>query len=246
MLQPKYTLEKLKFAVDSETFKKAVDLYEAGKIKNVKEDARGYTAIVHGSQKYFVSVHAKDFDRGMCECYLGQKDVLCKHMIALAVYTVQKGKKIKPEELSVIEEGMHCSGKLGVLGKEELKKVNTEISKAFTCIKAYDGPSRTWFAYTHKLGEGALRLNDIFSKLPVSKQTSDLIIKTLFKLDEKLCSGGIDDSDGALGGCLYESVEILLQFAKLDPQCADSFKIFKKVKSNFEWEEKLLDYIKNN
>lgn len=242
MLQPTYTLEKLKFGVDSETFKKAIDLYEAGKVKNVKEDTRGYSAIVHGSQKYFVSVHAKDFDRGMCECYLGQKDVLCKHMVALALHVVQGGKKIKTEDVAITEE-MQCSGKLGELDKDELKKVNNEIAKAFSCIKSYDGGSRTWFAYTHKLGEGATRLGDTFSKLPVSKQTSDLIIKTLLRLDEKLL-GGVDDSDGALGSCLYESVDMLLEFAKLEPKCIKSFEVFKKKKSNFEWEEKLLNYTK--
>ncbi|MHB1316372.1 MAG: SWIM zinc finger family protein [Minisyncoccota bacterium] len=239
MLQPQYTLEKLKFGVDSDTFKKAVDLYEAGKVKNVKEDSRGFSAIVHGSQKYFVSVHAKDFDRGMCECYLGQKDILCKHMIALALHAVQGGKKIKPEEIEVNGVAL-CSGKRGVLTKAELKQVNAEITKAFSCIKSYSGGSRTWFAYTHKLGEGATRLGDIFSRLPVSKQSSDLIIKTLLKLDKKLCDGGVDDSDGALGGCIYQSVEMLLEYVKLDPECAQSFEIFRKIKSNFGWEEKLI------
>jgi len=35
MIKPKFTFEKIKFSIDPPTFKKAIDLYETSKIKNM-------------------------------------------------------------------------------------------------------------------------------------------------------------------------------------------------------------------
>ena len=87
------------------------------------------------------------------------------------------------------------------------------------CIRAYTGPSRTWFAYQASLCEGCNRLSAVFSELPVSEQTAELVVKTLLRLDEKLCRGGVDDSDGTIGGFIEESVVMLERYTETDPLC---------------------------
>ena len=56
------------------------------------------------------------------------------------------------------------------------------------------------------------------SDLPASEQTTQLLVDMLLRLDKKLCQGGVDDSDGTVGGFMYEqTVEVLKEYAKLDP-----------------------------
>lgn len=62
------------------------------KVNKFKEDFGGYSAVVLGTRPYNVSVSSRYYDRGNCDCYLGQRDVLCKHMVATALYAVKNGK----------------------------------------------------------------------------------------------------------------------------------------------------------
>lgn len=243
---PQYDLDKIRFGVDKGTFDRAVKIYESGGITDFLNEGRFFYAKVKGSKNSFydVEVSDKSYDRGDCDCYLGQNNILCKHMIAVALYPILQGEKIDMNE--VVEKEPACSGKLGELDKEELAKVKKEISLAMKLIKAYSGPSKTWFAYTNSLCEGSRRLDSIFSKLPASKQTSDLVIKILLRLDKKLCQGGVDDSDGAVGGLIYGTVEILKEFARLDKKCLKSFEIFMKQKTCFGWEKDLVDLLDKN
>ena len=89
--------------------------------------------------------------------------------------------------------------------------------------KAYTGPSKIWFAYQDSLIEGCNRLAAIFSRLPASQQTASLIVETLLRLDRKLTNGGVDDSDGTVGSLIEEAVDLLLEFAKRNPECAKAF-----------------------
>lgn len=238
-LQPSYNLDKIRFATDQATFERAVDLYEGGKVKDVKADGVGYQAMVVGSQTYRVYVHAKTYDRGTCDCYLGQKDVLCKHMVALAIHAVQNGKPLESEEKQ-IQEAPTCSGRLGELSGNELKKTKAEMTSALRYVKAYRGPSRTWFAYQDSLSEGCRRLSPIVSRLPVSKQTAGVLVDVLLRLDKKLCFGGVDDSDGTVGGFMYDVVEVLKEFAHLDDRCIDAFGKIVGRQTCFEWDEALM------
>lgn len=241
---PKYNLDKIRFSVDQKTLERAVGLYENKKIKRFEENTKGYSAVVEGTNLYDVFISSGDFYHGNCDCYVSQKDELCKHMVAVAIYAVLRGEKINKDD--IVEKDFVCSGKLGELNKEELAEVKKEISSAMKFIKAYTGSSKTWFTYTYSLAEGSQTLEYIFSKLPVSKQTSDLIIKTLLKLDDKLCRGGVDDSDGAVGNTIYGTVEILKDFSRLNKECIKSFEIFKKQKTCFGWEKDLVEILENN
>ena len=113
-MTPKYDLDKVKFATDGPTFEKAVKLYESGKVTQFKERISAYSAIVLGSKPYRVSAEARRYDYGHCECYLGQNDTLCKHMVAVAIYAVMAGKPLSDENKRLVAKPS-LSGKLGAL-----------------------------------------------------------------------------------------------------------------------------------
>ena len=112
-------------------------------------------------------------------------------------------------------------------------------------VKPYDGPSRAWFAYQNSLQEGCNRLAKIVSDLPVSEQTVKLLVDMLLRLDDKLCRSGVDDSDGTVGGFIEETVQVLKEYAKLDPDCTKAFRELKDKETCFGWEEPLLEIVKN-
>jgi len=237
---PQYDLDKIKFSTDAPTFERAVGLYERGKVTHFEEDAWGCSAIVIGTSPYHVSVSARQYDRGSCDCYLGQNDTLCKHMVAVAIYAVKGGEKLSEEDKKQVVSP-ECGGKIGELTKEQLKDIGAEITAAMRYIKAYIGPSKLWFSYQNSLSEGCSRLAKIVSDLPVSEQAAGLLVDMLLRLDKKLCTGGVDDSEGAVGGFMQEVVGVLEEFAKLDSACVRVFgKKLKGRKTCFGWEERLV------
>jgi len=238
-MRPAYNLDKIKFATDGPTFERAIDLYESGKVTQFKEELNGFFATVLGTKSYRVYVDNRHYDQGDCECYLGQKDTLCKHMVAVAIYAVMDGKKLSQEDKKLVGSPK-CSGKLGELSKEELAEIKKAVTSATRYIKPYGGPSRIWFAYQNSLDEGCARLSKLASDLPVSEQTTKLLVDMLLRLDKKLCTGGVDDSDGTVGGFIEEVVLMLKEYAKLDTKC---IKVFKKLcgqETCFGWEGPLV------
>ncbi len=239
---PRYDLEKIKFATDGPTFERAVGLYEAGKVTQFKAVMNGFSAVVLGTKPYHIFVSARHFDRGSCECYLGQRDILCKHMVAVAIYAVLKGEPLTEKEKQSIDSPS-CSGKLGVLTKEELDEIKKSITAALRYIKPYYGPSRIWFRYQDSLSEGCRRLSAIVSNLPVSEQTARLLVDLLLRLDKKLSLGGVDDSDGTVGGFIEETVQMLKEYAKFDSACLQAFRALENRETCFGWEEPLVKLI---
>lgn len=235
---PKFDFNKIKFATDSSTFEKAVALYENGKVKNFGEGISSYSAIIEGSKNYNVSIEARRFGLGYCDCYMGQNNYLCKHMVALSIYAVLGGKPIAPEDKKLNNEPQ-CSGKLGELSEAELAEAKKLISEAIKYIKSYNGPSRVWFAYQASLQEGCNRLSAIVSGLPVSAHTAELIIKMLLRLDKKL-GAGVDDSDGTVGGFIQGCVEVLREFAQYNKKCINVFELLCKQSTCFDWEDPLV------
>lgn len=236
---PKYDIDKIKFGTDEGTFQRAVDLYTSGKIHDFREGIKSYTATVIGTIPYKVFVEDRRFDYGHCTCYLGQNDTLCKHLIAVAMYAVKKGASLTDDEKKVAAEAS-CSAKLGVLNAEDLSKKKREITHALRYIRAYDGPSSVWFSYQHSLNEGCLRLAAIVSSLPVSKRTADMLVSLLFRLDKKLCEGGVDDSNGTVGGFMESIVRVLQEFVKYDLGCVSAFAALVGKETCFGWEEPLV------
>lgn len=242
-MKPAFDLNKIKFATDEPTFERAVDLYEGGKVKSFTPGEFGFSARVIGSEKspYEVFVSAKHYDEATCNCYLGRNNTLCKHMVAVAIYAVLRGRKLTVEEKQQVNNPI-CSGRLGKLSEEELKITKAAINAALYYIKPYKGPSRIWFSYQDSLMEGCNRLANIVSKLPVSEQTAKLLIDLLLRLDRKLSVGGVDDSDGTVGEFIEGAVETLKEYARLDPNCVEAFQKLKGRETCFGWEEPLLNY----
>ena len=237
---PNFDLDKIKFATDGSTFEKAVGIYELGGVKNFEDTGFGFSAKVRGNSGNFynVFVSAKHYDRGNCDCYLGQNETLCKHIVALAIYAVMRGDKLSDEDKQLVGEPK-CSGQIGELSKNELAKVKKAITSAMKYIKSYSGPSRIWFAYQDSLSEGCARLSKIVSDLPISKQTAKLLVALLLRLDKKL-SYGVDDSDGTVGGFIEETVNALQEYAKFDPKCIKTFEKLCGQETMFGWEEPLV------
>ena len=214
-------------------------LLNGPKVSQFKEDFNGYSAVVLGTYPYHVYVSNRDYDSGYCDCYLGQKDTLCKHMVAVAIHAVMDGKKLSQKDKEVINSPV-CSNRLGELSKEELAETKKAITSAMRYIKPYNGPSRIWFAYQNSLSEGVNRLSTILSELPVSEQTTKLLVDMLLRLDKKLCRGGVDDSDGTVGSFIEEVVLMLQEYAKLDSKCIKPFKKLCGQETCFGWEEPLI------
>lgn len=197
-MKPMYDLDKIKFSANPPTFKKAVGLYEAGKVIEFHEKPCGFFAIVLGTKPYEVYVSNRHYDEGDCECYLGQNNVLCKHMVAVAIQAVTNGAPLIEDDKRQTNSPV-CSGVVKELSKEEVVVIKKLITSAMKYIKPYNSPSRVWFSYQNLLSEGCARLSKIISELPVGKQTAKLIVETLLRLDDKLCRSGVDDSDGTVG-----------------------------------------------
>lgn len=208
-------------------------MYENQKITQFEEGIGTYSAVVLGTKPYQVSVEARRYDYGHCECYLGQNDRLCKHMVAVAIYALKGGQPLTDEDKRLITQPT-CSGKLGMLNKEESANIKKSITAALRYIKPYNGPSRIWFSYQNSLSEGCNRLARVVSDLPVSEQTSKLIVDVLLRLDDKLCRGGVDDS-----------VRMLKDYTKLDPNCTNTFHELKNRETCFGWEEPLLTLVED-
>ncbi|PIQ69910.1 hypothetical protein COV89_03310 [Candidatus Shapirobacteria bacterium CG11_big_fil_rev_8_21_14_0_20_40_12] len=238
-MESKYNLDKIKFGIDSGTWEKAVVLYETGKVKNFQDTGFTYVADVLGTESYQVVVSKNKFTDGNCTCYLGQNDTLCKHMIAVAIYGLKSGQSLTEEEKTQ-HNIVKFSGKTGEITQDQLNLIKMEISGAMRFIKAYTGPSRIWFDYQDSLTEGCNRLSAVFSRLSANLDTANLVVNTLLKLDKKLQTGGVDDSDGTVGGFIEESVNLLLDFYKADPKCAKSFKKLEDIETCFGWEEPLM------
>ncbi|RLC35074.1 hypothetical protein DRH14_01670 [Candidatus Shapirobacteria bacterium] len=238
MTQPNFDLDKIKFSVDEGTFKRAVGLYENGRVTNFHDNGFTYTATVLGTRPYQVIVSHRGYDRGQCNCYLGQRDTLCKHMVATAIYAIKKGKTLSSQDKKQITSPS-CGCKLGQLNDSDLIQIKKKITQAMRYIKPYRGPSKTWFAYQDSLYEGCCRLSFLVSQLPVSQQTAKLLVNILIRLDNKIV-GSVDDSDGTVGGFIEETVDVLIQFAKLDPSCVVAFKKLQDRQTCFGWQEPLL------
>ena len=234
-----YDLNKIKFATDETTFKRAVGLYENGKVTEVEEALGDWTAVVLGTKPYRVSVSGRNYKHGHCTCYVGEKGTLCKHMVALAIHAVMDGKPLtdKDRELS---HGIECSGQRGELSREELEAFKKSITESMRYIKPYRGPSRTWFANQDSLREGCNRLSAVISEISVSRQVADILVKLLLRLERKLSVGGVDDSNGIVGGLAGELVALLEEFARIDQSCIDAFEPLCGKEYCFGWEEPLV------
>lgn len=239
---PTYDISKIRYSTDPPTFQRAVELYGQGKVANIEQLHDGYQATVRGTHNYTVAVSAKHHDRGDCDCYVGRKEILCKHMVAVAIMAVQNGQPLSESDTKPVDYPTP-SGQLGELSEQRLVQTKASISEAMRCIKAYQGPSRTWFTYQRSLQEGCNRLSDIISGLPASEQTAKVIVALLLRLDRKLSTGGVDDSDGTVGNFIQDAAKVLKYFVYLDPLCKHALYRLTYRPTCFDWEVPLVELL---
>lgn len=188
MQKPLFTLQDVKYSVDEVTFQKAKKLFESGKVMKIKEDFHGYHTIVQGTSPYNVSISRQHVDKGFCDCYMGQNDMLCKLMLALGLAVLSESGllELHPEEGS----------------PTDLRSAKVLVSTAMRKIKPYNGPSKIWFSYQRELDVGSGCIIEAVQKLPASEENAKYIWYLVLKLSKKLSHGGIDDSNGTSGTVL--------------------------------------------
>lgn len=239
-----FDINKIKFSVDEKTFARGLKLYESGAVSNFDDVGAFVTAYVQGTERYAVSVSKKSFKRAGCNCYVGQRDNICKHVVALGLYAVYGGGKIAESEADVVEYAV-CNSVVRELSDVEIAELKKSITDAVKYIMPYRGPSSTWFADQDSLDEGCRRMRALISKVPVSLKSADILVKLLIRLDKKIL-GGVDDSNGIVGGFMYEIIAVLKEFAKIKPDIVKAFKQLYKYKeqgSCFGFEDELLECI---
>ena len=235
---PFYKVDDIKYGTDDQTFERAVVLLRGEKVQQFKAELTGFFATVQGTQTYQVFVDGRHYDQGSCTCYLGEREVLCKHMVAVALRAAAHGAPLTVEASAPIGPP-RCSGVQRSPTQSELTQTKNDITAALRFIKAYRGPSRHWFAYQDSLSEGCRRLSKVVSGLPVHVTTAEILVNLLLRLDKKI-SSAVDDSDGTVGGFIEEVVRVLQDFAKLDATCCASFSRLRGRQTMFGWEEPLL------
>lgn len=236
---PAYDLDKIKYATDERTFKRAGGVYESGKVTEVELFGGWYSAVVLGTEPYRVSISARNYKQGDCTCYVGQKGALCKHMVALALHAVMGGKLLSDKDKQSACE-VKFGGRRAALSEDEIYAVKKSITEAMKYIKPYRGPSRTWFVNQDSLREGCARLSAVISDLPANRQSADILVKLLLRLERKLSVGGVDDSNGIVGEFVGEMIVLLEEFARIDPLCVDAFKPLCEKEYCFGWEDSLV------
>ncbi len=225
MHAPKFTLPDIRFADGDATFNRAQDLYQSGKVNNIKETPYGYSATVQGTQTYEVSISSRRIDEGNCTCYLGQNDRLCKHMLALGLAVLVASGKMQ-------ESAAKMTAPIDIT---EVKKLVTTGMKK---LRRYTGPSRVWFSYQRSLATGARMITHAVSALPPSKENASYLWHVIERIDKKLANG-VDDSDGVVGDCVDRIIRQLADYAIAAPELVPDIRRYANMKTNFDFGDDL-------
>lgn len=201
ILEPKFTYRDVRYSVDDALFSRALKLFTGKKIVDFRHDLAGYSAKVLGTQSYTVHVAQRAVDYGLCDCYMGKNDILCKHMIAVGL------------------EVLHRTGKIGSDGKpcenppSSLEERKALVTAGLRKITAYDGPSSTWFAYQAKLDVGAAMMYEAIQGVEPSVENANFLWDIVKRVDRKL-AGGVDDSNGTVWPVASEAVRLLAGWSR--------------------------------
>jgi len=205
-------------------FARAQNLYASGNVGDVTELGRGYTATVRGTKPYHVSVSARHIDEGYCDCYMGENDMLCKHMLALGLAVLDQSGKSAREKTEP------------PANLEEVKRI---VTAGMRKLRAYTGSSRVWFNYQRKLATGAGMISDAIQNLPPSEENAKYLWALVLKISKKLAYGGIDDSNGVVGDCAHDIVCLLGSYTKDTPKLKPLILSFCDDDTGFGFEDEL-------
>ena len=226
MQSPMFTIDDVKYADGPATFKRAQELYRSGKVEKVAETLGRYSAIVQGTHPYHVSLSRRRIDEGDCSCYLGQHDRLCKHILALALVVLN-------------ESGITNEAKEERQAPTSLAEARLVVNAGMRKLRAYTGPSHTWFSYQRSLTTGAGIIAQGVGQLPPTKDNARYLWALIERIDKKLVNG-VDDSDGVVGECVMTIIEQLAGYAKKEPVLEPVIRRFCNKKTNFDFAQELL------
>jgi hypothetical protein len=117
------------------------------------------------------------------------------------------------------------------------------VTGALKLVKPYTGPSKIWFRYQEDLDEACAILAEEISKLPASSSSAKLLVSLLLRLERKM-SNGVDDSNGAVGELMMQTVDLLLEFSRANPERVKEFAKLRSLRTSFGWEEALVAKLK--
>lgn len=134
-------------------------------------------------------------------------------------------------------------------GKEDspdsLQAAKQLVAQAIRKIKPYHGPSKIWFDYQRRLDVGSGCIMEAVINLPPSKEHAKYLWSLVLKLSKKLSHGGVDDSNGTVGGCIFSLVEQCGRYAKEKPELKSVIQKFAEDDTRFGFEEELLSILES-
>ncbi len=221
---PVFTIRDIQYSVDESMFLKAEGLFKQRKVGKISETPHGYMATVQGTSLYAVSLSRRHIDQGYCDCYMGQNDELCKHMLALGIAVLHLSGKVE-DAVGVSPDNLDAAKQL--------------VAKGMRKIKTYDGPSKIWFSYQRELDVGAACIVEGVQGLPPTKEHAKYLWSLVLKLSNKLAYDAIDDSNGTVGNCISTMVAQCGRYAKEKPELTSLMREFAKDDTGFGFEEEL-------
>lgn len=232
MQKPKYTINEIKYAHSPVMYERAKGLYQTGKVMEITERQHSYAATIQGTHPYAVSVSKSHVDKGDCTCYMGKNEMLCKHMLALALAV------------------LHASGKIeettpNTNTSSDLNDVKPVVTAGFAKLRPYRGSSRIWFGYQRELATGAGIIAEAVSTLPPTKENANYLWNVIGRIDRKLING-VDDFDGVVGDCAARIIDQLAKYANIAPELEPVIEKYCNKKTNFCFEEELRDSLAMN
>lgn len=227
---PKFTYREVRYSVDDAMFERARKLFISGNVQNYRRDLAGYMADVVSTQTYSVYVSNRAIDYGSCNCYMGQNDTLCKHMIALGLAALHDAKLVDD------------IGKTVQAPPSTLQDRKQLVTAGLKKIKGYDGPSSTWFAYQNKLDIGAAMIHEAMLGLEPTKENANFLWDIVKRIDRKLQSH-VDDSNGTVWPVASEAVATLANWVNENLELREVIKDFTTHKTSFGYAEELREKI---
>lgn len=230
----KFSFSDIQYGIDESLLKRAQGLLRANSIQNFQEHERIYNARVLGSKDnlYEVSINKDSYEKGFCNCYLGEHDYLCKHMITLALFVLFQEGEIDNQGNSLAEE------------KEDLS-FKELISKGMQKITYYNGNSSTWFQYQDKLDTAARMISRGIEKTPTDISSLKYLLGIAKRINKKLLNG-VDDSNGTIWPLIQGCIDKILDSAVLHSNDPLMIKIIKEGASwdsGFDFENSFKDFL---
>lgn len=227
ILGPRFTYRDVRYSVDDSMFARALKLFTGKKIADFGHDMAGYSARVIGTQSYQVHVSQRAVDYGMCNCYMGQNNTLCKHMIAVGLEVLYRARKID------------AAGNPYENPPSNLDERKALLTAGLRKITACNGrPSSTWFAYQTKLDVGAAMIHESMCGIEPSVENAKFLWDIVRRVDRKL-AGGVDDSNGTVWPVASEAVRLLAAWGKDSTELYALVVQFTKTRTAFEFNNEL-------